>query len=65
MIGWRINDDSEDVVRRSRRRLAVFVNAVTGWPPAVAWTSAVLRGLPPGPKFKSDFQPLPPGFPGS
>lgn len=41
------------------------VNAVTGWPPAVAWTSAVLRGLPPGPKFKADFQPLPPGFPGS
>ncbi|MFG1792531.1 lipase family protein [Nocardia sp. NPDC049149] len=42
-----------------------ITNAVTGWPPAVAWTSAVLRGLPPGPKFKADFQPLPPGFPGS
>jgi len=42
-----------------------IVNAVTGWPPAVAWTSAVLRGLRPGPKFKADFQPLPPGFPGS
>ncbi|MBJ8347588.1 triacylglycerol lipase [Antrihabitans sp. YC2-6] len=41
------------------------VNAVTGWPPAVAWTSAVLRGLPPGPKFKAAFEPLPPGFPGS
>ncbi|MFI9510369.1 lipase family protein [Nocardia sp. NPDC052566] len=41
------------------------VNAVTGWPPAVAWTSALLRGLPPGPRFKADFQPLPPGFPGS
>ncbi|WP_067698471.1 lipase family protein [Nocardia jejuensis] len=42
-----------------------ITNAVTGWLPAVAWTSAVLRGLPPGPKFKADFQPLPPGFPGS
>ncbi|KAA8887061.1 triacylglycerol lipase [Nocardia colli] len=42
-----------------------ITNAVTGWFPAVAWTSAVLRGLPPGPKFKADFQPLPPGFPGS
>ncbi|MEV0245178.1 lipase family protein [Nocardia sp. NPDC050712] len=41
------------------------VNAVTGWPPAVAWTSALLRGLPPGPKFMAAFAPLPPGFPGS
>lgn len=41
-----------------------IVNAVTGWVPAVAWTSAILRGLPPGPKFKADYQPLPPGFPG-
>ncbi|CAM4439070.1 lipase family protein [Nocardia ninae] len=32
------------------------VNAVAGWPPAVAWISAVLRGLPPGPRFKADFQ---------
>ncbi|MFB7723205.1 lipase family protein [Nocardia sp. NPDC056100] len=40
-------------------------NAVTGWAPAVAWITAVLRGLPPGPKFKADFQPLPQGFPGS
>ncbi|MEU8901071.1 lipase family protein [Nocardia sp. NPDC048505] len=39
-------------------------NAVTGWPPAVAWTSALLRGLPPGPKFMAAFAPLPPGFPG-
>ncbi len=42
-----------------------ITNAVTGWFPAVAWTSAILRGLPPGPKFKADFKPLPPGFPGS
>ncbi|AYF77975.1 triacylglycerol lipase [Nocardia yunnanensis] len=41
------------------------VNAITGWFPAVAWTSAILRGLSPGPKFKADFQPLPPGFPGT
>ncbi|AYF78675.1 triacylglycerol lipase [Nocardia yunnanensis] len=40
-------------------------NAVTGWIPAVAWLSAVLRGLPPGPKFNAQFTPLPPGFPGS
>ncbi|MVU77649.1 triacylglycerol lipase [Nocardia sp. ET3-3] len=40
-------------------------NAVTGWLPAVAWTSAVLRGLPPGPKFMAAFAPLPPGFPGA
>lgn len=32
------------------------VNAGAGWPPAVAWISAVLRGLPPGPRFKADFQ---------
>lgn len=32
------------------------VNATAGWPPAVAWTSAVLRGLPPGPRIKADFQ---------
>ncbi|WP_405162741.1 lipase family protein [Nocardia sp. NBC_01499] len=32
------------------------VNATAGWPPAVAWISAVLRGLPPGPRFKADFQ---------
>ncbi|MFF2550611.1 lipase family protein [Nocardia sp. NPDC058058] len=42
-----------------------ITNAVTGWLPAVAWTSAVLRGLSPGPKFMAAFQPLPPGFPGS
>lgn len=42
-----------------------IVNATTGWIPGVAWTSALLRGLPPGPKFKADFKPLPPGFPGS
>ncbi|WUD56426.1 lipase family protein [Nocardia sp. NBC_00511] len=40
-------------------------NAVTGWIPAVAWTSAVLRGLSPGPKFNAQFTPLPAGFPGS
>ncbi|MFD6463675.1 lipase family protein, partial [Streptomyces roseolus] len=40
-------------------------NAVTGWPPAVAWTSALLRGLSPGPKFMAAYAPLPPGFPGS
>ncbi|MFE3194177.1 lipase family protein [Nocardia sp. NPDC059240] len=40
-------------------------NAVTGWLPAVAWTTAILRGLPPGPTFKADFKPLPPGFPAS
>ncbi|MEV6560255.1 lipase family protein [Nocardia sp. NPDC051756] len=32
------------------------VNAGAGWPPAVAWISAVLRGLSPGPRFKADFQ---------
>ncbi|MFI6996745.1 lipase family protein [Nocardia sp. NPDC050175] len=32
------------------------VNAGAVWPPAVAWISAVLRGLPPGPRFKADFQ---------
>ncbi|GAB2643150.1 lipase family protein [Nocardia goodfellowii] len=42
-----------------------IINAVTGWPPAVAWTSALLRGLPAGPKFMAAFAPLPPGFPGS
>ncbi|WSJ19643.1 lipase family protein [Nocardia sp. NBC_01327] len=42
-----------------------LTNAVVGWAPAVAWISAVLRGLPPGPRFKADFQPFPPGFPGS
>ncbi|GAB18300.1 putative lipase [Gordonia effusa NBRC 100432] len=42
-----------------------IANAVAGWPPAVAWLSAVLRGLNPGPKFKFDYpSPLPPGFPG-
>ncbi|MFD3430151.1 lipase family protein [Nocardia fluminea] len=35
-----------------------LVNAVAGWTPAVAWTSAVLRGLPPGDRFKADI-PLP------
>nr|WP_280266768.1 lipase family protein [Nocardia wallacei] len=43
-----------------------IVNAVAGWPPAVAWLSAILRGLPPGPKFKLDYpSPFPPGFPGA
>lgn len=42
-----------------------IVNAVIGWIPATAWTSAILRGLPPGPTFKADYQPLPPGFPGA
>lgn len=41
-----------------------ITNAVTGWTPAVAWISAILRGLPAGPKFKADFAPLPQGFPG-
>ncbi|QIS10474.1 triacylglycerol lipase [Nocardia arthritidis] len=41
------------------------VNAGVGWTPAVAWTSAILRGLSPGPRFMADFKPLPPGFPGS
>lgn len=41
------------------------VNDLAGWLPAVAWTSAVLRGLPPGPRFKAEITPLPPGFPGS
>lgn len=40
--------------------------AIVGWVPAVAWTSAVLRGLDPGPRFKLDYpSPLPPGFPGA
>ncbi|WP_067826408.1 lipase family protein [Nocardia inohanensis] len=42
-----------------------ITNAVTGWLPAVAWTSALLRGLAPGPKFFAAFTPLPAGFPGS
>ncbi|KZE98243.1 MULTISPECIES: lipase family protein [unclassified Rhodococcus (in: high G+C Gram-positive bacteria)] len=42
-----------------------LVNSTVGFPPAVAWISAVLRGLPPGPTFKADFAPLPEGFPGS
>ncbi|APA97863.1 Triacylglycerol lipase [Nocardia seriolae] len=42
-----------------------ITNAVTGWIPAVAWTSAVLRGLPAGPRFMAAFAPLPPGFPGA
>ncbi|MFE3987843.1 lipase family protein [Nocardia tengchongensis] len=42
-----------------------IVNAVLGWILATAWTSAILRGLPPGPTFKADYQPLPPGFPGA
>lgn len=33
--------------------------------PALAWVSAILRGIPAGPKFKADFAPLPAGFPGS
>ncbi|MCS4255903.1 hypothetical protein M2405_004206 [Rhodococcus erythropolis] len=42
------------------------LNAVTGYAPAVAWTSAVLRGLSPGPKFNLGFPaPLPAGFPGA
>lgn len=40
-------------------------NAVAGWPPAVAWTSAVLRGLSPGPRFKADLAPLPADPPGN
>ncbi|MEC3953664.1 lipase family protein [Nocardia sp. CDC153] len=42
-----------------------ITNAVTGWIPAVAWISAVLRGLPPGPRFLAAYAPLPPGFPGA
>ncbi|MBB5915110.1 hypothetical protein BJY24_003977 [Nocardia transvalensis] len=43
-----------------------ITNAVAGWPPATAWISAILRGLPPGPTFKLDYpSPLPPGFPGA
>ncbi|WP_040815150.1 lipase family protein [Nocardia concava] len=42
-----------------------ITNAVTGWLPAVAWTSALLRGLPAGPRFMAAFAPLPPGFPGA
>ncbi|MBF6171842.1 lipase family protein [Nocardia blacklockiae] len=43
-----------------------LTNAVAGWLPATAWISALLRGLPPGPKFKLDYpSPLPPGFPGA
>ncbi|GAB0105168.1 lipase family protein [Nocardia sp. JMUB6875] len=42
-----------------------IVNAVTGWLPAGAWTSALLRGLPAGPRFMAAFAPLPPGFPGA
>ena len=42
------------------------LNAVTGCAPAVAWTSAVLRGLSPGPKFNlGSPAPLPAGFPGA
>lgn len=42
------------------------VNAVTGWTPSVAWTSAVLRGLPAGPTFNLGYPaPLPAGFPGA
>ncbi|CCQ13521.1 Lipase [Rhodococcus sp. AW25M09] len=42
------------------------ITAVTvSYPPALAWISAVLRGLPPGPKIKADFAPLPADFPGS
>lgn len=40
--------------------------AVVSYPPALAWISAVLRGLPPGPRFKADVvAPLPADFPGS
>ncbi|WP_280270999.1 lipase family protein [Nocardia wallacei] len=43
-----------------------LTNAVAGWLPATAWISALLRGLPPGPKFKLDYpSPLPPDFPGA
>jgi hypothetical protein len=43
-----------------------ITNAVVGWPPAVAWTSAILRGLPPGPRLDADFQiPGSPALPGS
>ncbi|WP_232852021.1 lipase family protein [Nocardia acididurans] len=41
-----------------------ITNAVTGWIPAVAWTSALLRGLGPGPTFNAGYQLLPEGFPG-
>ncbi|WP_424809522.1 lipase family protein [Rhodococcus sp. 27YEA15] len=41
------------------------VNSVADFPPAVAWTSALLRGLPPGPSFNAEFSPLPEGFPGT
>lgn len=41
-------------------------NAIASWPPAVAWLSAVLRGLNPGPDFVFDYPaPLPAGFPGT
>ncbi|WP_026303198.1 lipase family protein [Jongsikchunia kroppenstedtii] len=41
-------------------------NAIASWPPAVAWLSAVLRGLDPGPTFTVDYPaPLPAGFPGT
>ncbi|MBF6135025.1 triacylglycerol lipase [Nocardia otitidiscaviarum] len=41
-------------------------NQLVSWLPSVAWISAILRGLPPGPKFKLDYPaPLPEGFPGT
>ncbi|MGB6180607.1 MAG: lipase family protein [Rhodococcus sp. (in: high G+C Gram-positive bacteria)] len=42
-----------------------IVGLSVGWAPAVAWISAVLRGLPPGPTLDASFSPLPPDFPGS
>ncbi|MGU3432975.1 lipase family protein [Actinomycetes bacterium M1A6_2h] len=42
-----------------------ITSAAVGYTPALAWISAVLRGLPPGPTFLADFTVLPTGFPGS
>ncbi|MDZ7915189.1 MAG: lipase family protein [Rhodococcus sp. (in: high G+C Gram-positive bacteria)] len=43
-----------------------IVATAVSYAPALAWISAVLRGLPPGPKFKADVTaPLPADFPGS
>lgn len=42
-----------------------ITNAVAGYPPALVWISEILRGLPPGPRVKEDFAPLPADFPGA